>query len=306
MTGAIVADVRALPLVLLLAPAVALPCSIVLRVATQLAPADGATNVPLNAELRFLPRGEVRWSLVDADGTTVEANERKRGSMVTLRPAALLKPGRQYMLTVSGVGELREDIETVTFTTGAETDIEPPAPPGRPSLGSVPKALPSPFSGSGSCSSPSGYDKALWPGPADTQTPASEVLIEAAFVSDGVVEFQPQFAVSCARVAAEGGCLQTWVPNKSDPPMLRARAVDWAGNTSELSEPEPVRGCGCSAGEGTAALLAAALLLRRFSGRRSWRRSSTRRRRRPRGPAGPGAARSSRASDPASPAPAAA
>jgi len=250
--------VKRAALLLVLVPAVALPCTIHVPAANGFTPAHGSTGVPLNVELRFIPTGSARWALTETAGSPVAVTERRRGRIVALRPEALLAPETQYTLTVTDTNTT-ESIE-VTFTTGNESDTEPPPVPGRPTLGSSPKPLPSPFEGRSTCGSGTGFNKLAWPPTTDSQTPVTGIVIEGAFVeaADDPVH-QPEFVVPCST----RDCLLTWVPGESTPALVRARAVDWAGNMSELTEPESVRGCGCSAGDGVAVLLAVALLLRR-------------------------------------------
>ena len=249
-------------LAVLLVPAMALPCSRILRLTEGLAPSPDSTDVPLNAEVKYISRQETTWTLVDGAGAAVPATAVKRGPLLTaIRPLQQLAPNRRYTLTVTSASDSTETV-TAAFTTGTRVDSEAPAPLERPKITSVA----GPIIRASSCDGP-GYLDILWTGASDDHTPARQLMIEAVLSTEnGSAELEPDLTVLCTRVADDQGCRMFFFPtDKSEPQFMRGRAVDWAGNMTELTASEPLRGCGCSSGSGALALLALAVLRRRGS-----------------------------------------
>ncbi len=96
-------------------------------VPARTAPADGATDVPIDVQILVYqgptagyvltgPGGEVSWTLQ-------QVSEEPALPMQVLRPTVLLEPGATYLL------EAGDDFAPVSFTTGLEEDLVPPLDP---------------------------------------------------------------------------------------------------------------------------------------------------------------------------------
>jgi hypothetical protein len=210
-------------------------------------PAYGATGVPLNAEIKIFS-GAGTWTLVDETGATVTTAVTARSSEITvLRPAQLLLPNTRYTFT-DGV-----DVSS-PFTTGSHSDETAPSSPGRAGYDYVP-ATPNLFRGS--CGGNLERLEIFWRGISDAETPTGEVMVEALFEPAGGV---------LALCGLDGAC--RGAVSMSSASTIKARTIDWAGNVSDFTEPEPIQACGCSSGPSALVLLA--LALSRPGARRFW------------------------------------
>lgn len=248
---------------MLLAPVPAMACSIALRFLDSVAPSDGATNVPLNAEVKFVRCQLVPFTvtLIDATGAPVVTTRSSRGLVDVLRPVALLMPDTRYTLTLTGSGETA----TATFTTGQTMDVTPPTLSGEPTVTAFNNKtsvnlLPS------SCS----FGKSeswtyTWPTLSDDVTPGADLMLE------GMVAESEMFLGEVPDIAGQAGTLvigtnrcRSFSTLEMATVVLRARAVDWAGNVSEPTEVLPVKNaCGCSSGAPALLLLGVLAIVRR-------------------------------------------
>ena len=242
---------------LLAAPAIA--CSIFLPTVDSTFPATGATEVPLNAEVKFVSRRPLPWALTDELGATVAATGSRRGWLTTVRPSAPLSPLATYTLTVTD--DQDTGTVTVSFTTGTASDAVAPRLQGPPSIY---PAKSDPFGPKTSCSSNAQLYTVVFPSAGDDATPFGELLVEGvvALTEEGL-EAEPNFLERCtATSSGQAECALAVVTADRTPRYFKARVIDLAGNASEVSAVQPLHGCGCGSAEGAMALVALAVLRR--------------------------------------------
>ncbi|MBL8953785.1 MAG: hypothetical protein JNK82_23620 [Myxococcaceae bacterium] len=258
---------RAALLTLLLSPAAALACKIAPeRKPSLFSPPNGSANVPLNVELKVVPgSGSVTDATLIANGSeshlVLAANQ--RGRTAVFRPDVRLEPMTQYVFRV-----VVESVPVeLSFTTGTGVDETPPVLSGEPSAraegGPTPPAPLLPCNPSSAKNRNNDQTTFTWPTVSDDLTPDGEVWLEG-FVGETVETLGAEPAAVGVAPTLVVGDLETM--NRA---FVRARAVDWAGNVSELSELQSAKNdCGCSSGA-PGALAGLALLL---FGRRRARR----------------------------------
>ncbi len=221
-----------------------------------LGPVDGATDVPLNVQLRFssrlsgveLFRGDER----------VPADRVEEGGVAALVPRRVLAP-----LTVYSVRVTSAALENAsTFTTGTDVDSTPPTL-GTPTL----QAFRNPVVDLTSCGDRRFEFFSLAYGAQDDRTAAGQ-LIHLGFVGstvDDIVLDAPALGTTGGLIIESSNYCreQSTLPSLMQRPQLAALAVvvDLAGNRSAPSQPVQVKGCGgCSGAGGSLAILGAVLL----------------------------------------------
>ena len=254
---------RVLVAVAVIAPAPALACILVRPFLDGLAPMDGAGQVPLNAEIKFLAcdNSGVGWTFVDAAGVDVPVMRSSRGPLTVLRPTALLRPQTRYTVTITGTDETA----TSTFVTGERVDETAPVLTGQPTVMAFNNKH-EPF--------PSSCGKGesfwfTWPTLSDDSTPSAELIIEARVgdTSDSL-SAEPIIATQTGTLALGRRICGGYSTIDKSSVVLSARAVDWAGNVSDFTETIPVKNaCGCSSGAPGLVALGLLMLVFRYSAR---------------------------------------
>ncbi|MDP3231770.1 MAG: hypothetical protein Q8N26_03270 [Myxococcales bacterium] len=225
-----------------------------------LGPGDGATDVPLNVQLRF-------WSSLSGvelfrGDERVPADRVEEGGVAALVPRQVLAPLTMYSVRVRGAA-----LESgPTFTTGTEVDSTPPTV-GAPTL----RSFRPPLVDSSSCGGPRFEFFSLAYDPQDDRTAAGQ-LIHLGFVGTTVDDIgldAPTFGTTgLLIIESSNSCGDSTLPDLMKRPQLAALAVvvDLAGNRSAPSQAVQVKGSGgCSAAGGSLALLSAILVpLRRL------------------------------------------
>jgi MYXO-CTERM domain-containing protein len=257
-----------------LMPAQAWACSCSLGGLSLSQPADGATAVPINAEIklhvdRMLPSDT--FSLTGPDGEPVPFNSRlENPEYVRIRPLEDLAPHSRFTLTFTGVDPHQPAEKKIEFETGATRDE------GAPFNGPLPTfhrkdERGDPFFLS-SCEPFVGYEVNLPEGSDDVSAP--EDVWYHLYVG------RDPDSIDLTRVTAllfpgeywlgRSTCYDSPWPSDDDPPALRLAAVDLAGNEAEPTGPIVPGSCGCgSSRSGTAPVVLLFLLLVALR-RRSW------------------------------------
>jgi len=245
----------------------ALACSCIFEQTGLLSPADGETDVPINARLWVgagLYQGEPgdaegRLALLDAAGDPVAATVTElfgnNDRIAVITPDELLLAGETYSI------ELDEALELGTFTAGDAEDLDAPAVPAE--LERESSASPRTPGVENSC------------GPTDmvTLTLDGSALVFVAEVdgwdsldADAIDGEASELSLDGVLEIGSAGCVWSWPdaePRAST--TVRWGAYDIAGNFSGWSTDEeisiPSAGCSCSVGGEGASQAGAALLL---------------------------------------------
>lgn len=251
--------------VTLAAPALA--CSCIFEETELLAPADGETDVPLNARVWVgggVYQGEPgdaegRLVLLDAAGDPVAATVTELSGnndrIAVITPDELLVAGQTYTL------ERDEAVELGTFTAGDEEDLDAPAVPTEQDRES-----------SASSRTP-GMETSCGPTDMVTLTLDGAGLVYVAEVegwedldADIIDGEASELSLDGVLEIGSAGCIWSWPdaePRAST--TVRWGVYDIAGNFSGWSTAEeisiPSAGCSCSAGGGGAQRGAAGLLV---------------------------------------------
>jgi hypothetical protein len=230
-----------------------------------LSPAHGATNVPLNAEIKLLHfagrpgtielrRGD---EMVDV---TVDTHGTGGVKYVRIRPVGTLSPGTEYQLNIEG--------ELTAFTTGTVRDETAPTAGRVTNIERIQADWQS-FVGPSSCGTSRGNVLTVEPGADDHSLPAD---VWYHVYQEG--ETSPLTAIKAgANFLGNSMCNDTLDPEIA---ALSLRAVDMAGNESNAGPDERLASCGCSSGMSSpwaAAPLLFALLFLPFTSRRRTRTS---------------------------------
>ena len=206
----------------------------------------------------------VSFALTDENGDAVPATLSFAHGVRVVRPDTLLHPNTGYTLTLTTTDG---DTASTSFTTGAAEDHSRPVLSGVPTVEHRADLL-------SSCG-PSEVFQLTWPTQADDVTPASQIVIEGMLAARQDIRDTAADVASMDKLTvASGYCTGRTNIVNMDVAFVRARAVDWAGNTSELTETVQLKpdagtdtgdrgGCGCNAGEGALVLAWLGLLLRR-------------------------------------------
>ncbi len=261
---------RALLIVAVIAPTAAWACSYRQVHGPPLVSPANATNVPLNVEVRFEScLGTDPWTFtVEDGGTLVPVTVGRRGKWTVLTPDAPLSPNTRYVLQV----QVPDWTVNAFFITGTERDDTSPLLSGSPTIVALTERDP--------CGNQRDSATLTWPQLSDDGTPGEALQLEA-FIEDDTPAVHMQPAVVGAAPKLEIGKLETlcrYGLELTNHTHVRVRAVDWAGNFSELSEPYSAKNdCGCSSGAPGAFTALALMLLFRAASSRPTQQASPRR-----------------------------
>ncbi len=231
------------------------PCSVACVPFGLLSPVDGATDVPLNVQIRFTS-ALTNVELLRGDAG-VAVDRIQEGGVVALVPRELLAP-----LTTYSIQRLGSDfVLSTTFTTGMAIDSTPPTL-GAPTL----QAFRSPAIDLTTCGDIRSEFYSLTYGASDDRTAPGQ-LIHLGFLGSTVDDIAldvPALGTAGALVIqSNSACPQSTLPDLMRRPQLAALAVvvDLAGNRSAPSQAVQVKGCGgCSGAGGSLAVVSAILV----------------------------------------------
>jgi hypothetical protein len=236
-------------LVVLLSAVPSWACSVDCGAGMPVSPVNGATFVPLNAQVRWRVDG-LRHSLT-LDGGAVPTMTMQEGRYEVVTPLQPLAPNTVYSMQSDG-------LDVGTFVTGTALDTTPPTlAPGSPTV----RFSKSPLISFDSCSDLQYEDFSLTQAATDDVTPAS-ALVFLGFIGNTTEDiFEREAAVQSVgslSLSYVSYCGSTsTMPDLPRRAQLAARLVvaDLAGNRSSASEAVQLRGGGCESTGGTAVLL---------------------------------------------------
>lgn len=218
-------------------------------------PFDNASAVPLNARLTVLqPLDGVTPELLAPNGDVVACDlESTTATSFTLLPKQPLLPGANYSVRF-GRG--------AAFATGTSLDTTAPA---APSLGTATLSPRTAFPSPGTCDL-GGEDVTV-----DFVNHATEPVLFEIFTGPTTASIdltRPGLIIDPSHLTSfrfgdQGLCNPRFAISSTASLAIQVRAVDFAGNVSELSNPLQLKTGGCSATGGTALILLSALFLRR-------------------------------------------
>lgn len=220
----------------------------------MISPVDGATDVPLNVQVRFTSALTNVQLLRGDAGVAVDRIE--EGGVVALVPRELLAPLTTYSIQTLSSGFAL----STTFTTGMAIDSTPPTL-GAPTL----QAFRSPAIDLTTCGDIRSEFYSLTYGASDDRTAPGQ-LVHLGFLGatvDTIALDAPVLGTAGGLVMqSNSACPQSTLPDLMRRPQLAALAVvvDLAGNRSTPSQAVQVKGSGCSAAGGSLAIVSTVLL----------------------------------------------